>query len=62
MTTQEDRVIFRDDLRKMLNNVGSECIRRWIKSGKLPQPDVAITRQTMAWKLSTLRAAGIGLL
>lgn len=45
MTTQEDRVIFRAELCKLLN-VGTECVRRWIKSGKL----------------STLHAAGIGLL
>lgn len=61
MTTQEDRVIFRAELCKLLN-VGTECVRRWIKSGKIPKPDVAITCRTMAWKLSTLHAAGIGLL
>jgi predicted site-specific integrase-resolvase len=56
----EDRVIYRTDLCKMLG-VGSEALRRWLKAGKLPPPDVAISRKTMGWKLSTLNAAGIGL-
>lgn len=56
-----DRLVFRDDLMTSLG-VGQEALRRWIKAGKLPKPDVAITRRTMAWKLSTLQAAGIGLL
>lgn len=55
-----DRLVFRDDLGAALG-VGSEALRRWIKAGKLPKPDVAITRRTMAWRLSTLQAAGIGL-
>lgn len=57
----KDRIIFRDDLCVLLQ-VGSEAIRRWIKSGKLPKPDVAITRRTLGWRLSTLNAAGIRLL
>lgn len=56
----EDRVIYRTDLCKMLG-VGSEALRRWLKAGKLPPPDVAISRKTMGWRLSTLHAAGIGL-
>lgn len=56
-----DRLVFREDLVTTLG-VGNEALRRWIKAGKLPKPDVAITRRTMAWKLSTLQAAGIGLL
>lgn len=55
-----DRLVFRDDLVTELG-VGKEALRRWIKAGKLPKPDVAITQRTMAWKLSTLKAAGIGL-
>lgn len=55
-----DRLVFRDDLMKTFD-VGNEALRRWIKAGKLPKPDVAITRRTMAWRLSTLQAAGIGL-
>ena len=55
-----DRIIFRDELCALLH-VGSECIRRWIKTGKLPEPDIAITQRTKAWKLSTLEQAGIKL-
>lgn len=55
-----DRVIWRQDLQDMLR-VSSETMRRWINGGKLPEPDVAISRRTMAWRLSTLRAAGIKL-
>lgn len=55
-----DRVIYRTDLCKMLG-VGSEALRRWLKAGKLPPPDVAISRKTMGWRLSTLQKSGIGL-
>lgn len=56
----EDRVIYRSELCKTLG-VGSEAVRRWMKAGKLPKPDVAISQKTLGWKLSTLRNAGIGL-
>lgn len=56
-----DRIIFRSDLCDQLK-VGSEAIRRWIKAGKLPAPDVNISLRTRAWRLSTLQAAGINLL
>lgn len=55
-----DRVIYRADLCKQLG-VGSEALRRWLKAGKIPKPDVAISQKTMGWRISTLRAAGIGL-
>lgn len=56
-----DRVIYRSELCN-LTGVGSEAVRRWIKAGKIPQPDVAISQKTMGWRLSTLHAAGIKLL
>lgn len=56
-----DRIIYRREL-CTLTGVGSEAIRRWIKAKKLPPPDIAISQKTMGWRLSTLRAAGIGLL
>lgn len=59
-TEELDRVIWRQDLQDLMH-VTSETMRRWINGGKLPAPDVAISRRTMAWKLSTLRAAGINL-
>ena len=58
MTDEIDRVIWRQDLIREAN-VCRETIRRWIRAGKLPQPDVDITRQRQGWKRSTLVAAGI---
>lgn len=55
-----DRVIYRSELCQM-TGVRSEAVRRWIKAKKIPPPDVAISQKTMGWRLSTLRAAGIGL-
>ncbi len=55
-----DRVVYRQELAKELK-VTSESIRRYIKAGKLPKPDVEMSRQVMGWKLSTLQRAGIGL-
>jgi predicted DNA-binding transcriptional regulator AlpA len=57
----EDRIIYRQDLYKMLG-VTSETLRRWTRDGKLPSADVAITQRTVGWRLSTLQAAGIRLL
>lgn len=57
----EDRLVWRAELCEKLD-VGSEAVRRWIKAGKLPKPDVAISLRTRCWKLSTLRAHGVGLI
>lgn len=53
-----DRVIYRAELPGLLN-VGTEAVRRYIKDGKLPAPDVDLSRRCRGWKISTLRAAGI---
>ena len=55
-----DRVIWRNELQKLLR-VKSNAVRLWIKKGKLPPPDVHLSRKTQGWRLSTLQAAGIGL-
>ncbi len=55
-----DRVIFRKELCAALG-VGSECVRLWLKAGKLPPPDVALSLKTVGWLLSSLRAHGINL-
>ena len=55
-----DRVLWPADLRAMLR-VSQDTLSRWRKSGKLPAPDVALSRQTTGWRISTLRAAGINL-
>lgn len=58
--TVPDRVIYRADL-PALFGVSSETVRRWIRANKLPPPDVAITQRTVGWRMSTLQAAGIGI-
>lgn len=55
-----DRVIWRRDLTEMMG-VSGETVRRWMNAGKLPRPDVNLSRRTSGWKLSTLRLAGIDL-
>lgn len=56
----QDRVIWRADLQAKIG-VSSNTIRRWIIAGKLPPPDVDISRRTKGWRMSTLHAAGIKL-
>lgn len=56
-----DRMVTRAELAKLLGGVSSETIRRHLKAKKLPPPDVQLSRQTAAWRLSTLKAAGINL-
>lgn len=60
-TEPQDRVIYRAELYTIMGGVCAQTIRRWLKSGKLPAPDVAISMRTKGWRLSTLRSAGIGL-
>lgn len=57
----EDRVIWRPQLQEMMG-VSGNTITRWIKTKKLPVPDVAMSRRTLGWRVSTLRAAGINLI
>jgi predicted DNA-binding transcriptional regulator AlpA len=56
----EDRVIWRPELQKMMG-VTSETVRRWMKDKRLPPPDVAMSRKTLGWRISTLRASGVNL-
>ncbi len=58
MSDEVERLIWRQDLMHEFR-VCPETVRRWIKTGKLPQPDVSVTDRTKAWKVSTLRAANI---
>ena len=57
---EPDRLILRSELRAMLGDVSGETLRRWARDGKLPPPDVMLSRRTQGWRLSTLRASGIG--
>lgn len=56
-----DRLITSAELRTQLGGVTPETLRRWKLAGKLPKPDVALSSRTQAWRLSTLRAAGLNL-
>jgi hypothetical protein len=56
-----DRVIWRRELQAAAC-VTSETVRRWMRDGKLPEPDVNLSYRTKGWRVSTLRAAGINLL
>jgi hypothetical protein len=56
----EDKIIWRSDLCADMK-VCSDTVRRWLKTGRLPKPDVELSRRTLGWKVSTLRAAGINL-
>lgn len=57
----EDRILFRPDLLKALD-VTTDTLRRWMKDGKVPAPDIDMSRLKRGWRLSTLQAAGIKLL
>lgn len=59
-TEDQDRLILRGALPAELG-VSSETVRRWMRDGKLPKPDVDLSLRTRGWKLSTLRAAGLGI-
>jgi len=56
-----DRVIWRRELQAAAD-VSSETVRRWMRDGKLPAPDVNLSHRTKGWRISTLLAAGINLL
>ena len=55
-----DRVLWRYELCEILG-VTTTSIQNWLKSGKLPRPDVDLSQKTKGWRISTLRAAGINL-
>lgn len=57
---EQDRVIWRPQLQEMMG-VTSETVRRWMRANRLPTPDVAMSRKTLGWRVSTLRAAGINI-
>jgi predicted site-specific integrase-resolvase len=39
--------------------VSGETFRRWRNAGKIPPPDLAMTKKSQQWKESTLRGAGL---
>ena len=54
-----DPIILRRDLAELLGGLSSETMRRWMRDGKLPPPDVDLSMRTRGWRRSTLIAAGI---
>ena len=60
MTTETDTnpIVWRRDLQTALGR-SDDTIRRWLKAGSLPAPDINPTRECMAWRLSTLRNFGL---
>lgn len=59
MGAEPDIMVWRRDLRAYFGDVSDETVRRWIKQGKLPKPDVDFSLRTRGWRLSTLHQAGI---
>jgi len=53
-------LVWRRDLQALMK-VSSETMRRWLRAGKLPEPDLNLSSHTVAWKRSTLEQAGIRL-
>jgi len=55
----EDRVIWRDELCERLNNIKSDTVRKMIKAGRIPAPDVKLSRKMQGWHISLLRQSGV---
>ena len=60
-TPAQDKLFYRNELAAALG-VSTETLRRWIRAEKIPKPDIDMSRKTQAWRLSSLQAAGVGLL
>ncbi|MCL2020823.1 MAG: hypothetical protein FWG81_01645 [Betaproteobacteria bacterium] len=56
-----DRVIWRPELCD-LTGVTRTTLNRWLKNGKLPTPDIYMSRKRYGWRLSTLQSHGVNLL
>jgi predicted DNA-binding transcriptional regulator AlpA len=54
----EHNLIMRKDLQEHLH-VTADTLRRWIKSQRIPKPDVQISTRTMGWRRSTLEEFGL---
>lgn len=50
---------FPSDLMEITGIRSVDTLRKHIKSGKVPPPDVTITRKTRYWLRSTLERAGL---
>ena len=54
-----ERFFSRAELMRALGGICSETLRRQLHAKRIPEPDVNLSRRTQAWKLSSLRAAGL---
>lgn len=57
----DDKLLMREDLCKALS-ISPETLRRWMKAGAIPAPDINLSLKTQAWRKSSILAAGIGIL
>lgn len=57
--TTEDPILNRRQLMAKCGWTSTETVRRALKEGRLPKPDIRLSKRTVGWKASTLRAAGI---
>jgi predicted site-specific integrase-resolvase len=51
--------IFPADLMRLLGISHANTLRRYIKDGKVPEPDKKISQKTRYWHRSTLERAGL---
>jgi predicted DNA-binding transcriptional regulator AlpA len=59
-TTAVNRMVYKKELQAS-TGVSADTIRRWVRSGKLPKPDVQNSAMVVGWKHSTFCEAGINL-
>lgn len=58
MTTLETP-IFPDELMRLLGIGHANTLRRYIKDGKVPEPDKKLSQKTRYWHRATLVKAGV---
>ncbi|GAB2940628.1 hypothetical protein GCM10027182_05390 [Aquaspirillum soli] len=60
MLTSDDEIIWRTDFTKKMG-VTTNTVRRWIRDGKVPPPDIDLSLKIQGWRTSTLHKAGINI-
>ena len=58
MQQQHEEWLTRADIMRELRR-SSDTITRWIRTGTLPKPERAATKQAQQWRRSTLRKHGV---
>lgn len=59
MTTHLEIPYFPADVMRLLGIAHSNTLREYIKSGKVPQPDVQVSKKTRYWHRESLVTAGL---